>query len=249
MNAEPAPGSRGGRPGGDLDVLLAGVVGGGGEPLAVVDLGGGTGGHAVALARLGHEVLVVDRNADALAMLGRRAAAAEVTDRVRAVQSDVAELGEHVAAGSVDLVLCHGLLEVVDDPPATIAATADVLRPGGHVSVLAAGRMRAVLGRAVSGDLLRARRLLDLRAATWDRSVDGPRRYTLEELTTLVGDAGLRVERVDGVRVLADLVPPALVESDADRQALTALEDAAAQEPRLRALAGLLHVLAVRATD
>ena len=47
-----------------------------GTPLRVLDVGGGSGIFAVPLARLGHEVTVVDPSADALATLARRAATA-----------------------------------------------------------------------------------------------------------------------------------------------------------------------------
>ena len=44
------------------------------RPLRVLDLGGGTGGLAVALAEQGHTVTVVDPSPDALASLSRRVA-------------------------------------------------------------------------------------------------------------------------------------------------------------------------------
>ena len=43
---------------------------------------------AVPLARLGHDVTVVDPSADALATLRRRADTAGVGDRVRGIQGD-----------------------------------------------------------------------------------------------------------------------------------------------------------------
>ena len=46
-----------------------------GEPRRVVDIGGGTGGLAVRIAGLGHEVVVVDPNPDALAARIRNAGA------------------------------------------------------------------------------------------------------------------------------------------------------------------------------
>ncbi|MEZ5192836.1 MAG: methyltransferase domain-containing protein [Nocardioides sp.] len=89
------------------------------ERARVVDLGGGTGGFAVPLAELGHQVLVVDPSPDALAALARRADSG-VTDRVTGVQGDLTDLVDVVAGagqgGAADLVLCHGVLEVVDDP-------------------------------------------------------------------------------------------------------------------------------------
>src|SRR5512133_2515729 len=92
--------------------------------LDVLDLGGGSGVSAVPLAQLGHRVTVLDVSADALATLQRRAADAGVADRVTPVQGEVERLPDEVRAGSYDLVLCHGLLEVVDSPAQTLAAVA-----------------------------------------------------------------------------------------------------------------------------
>ena len=71
---------------------------------------------AVPLAELGHRVTVVDTSADALAILHRRAADAGVAELVAPVQGEVERLPEAVGEAAYDLVLCHGLLEVVDDP-------------------------------------------------------------------------------------------------------------------------------------
>ena len=126
----------------------------------MLDVGGGTGGFAVPLAEAGHRVTVVDASPDALAALTRRAAEAGVADRVRAVQGDGDALAGLVEPASADLVLCHAVLEVVDDPAAVVAALAAALRPGGAASVLVAGRAAAVLARAMNGHLDAAAALL-----------------------------------------------------------------------------------------
>src|SRR5690242_10726801 len=77
--------------------------------LDVLDIGGGTGGFAVRVAQQGHRVTVVDPSPDALAALARRAR--ELRVDVAARQGDLAALGSE--PGSADLVLCHGVLEVV----------------------------------------------------------------------------------------------------------------------------------------
>jgi 2-polyprenyl-3-methyl-5-hydroxy-6-metoxy-1,4-benzoquinol methylase len=97
--------------------------------LSVVDVGGGTGGFAVPLARQGHQVTVVDASPDALAALTRRAAEAGVGARVHAVQGDADALADLVEPGSADIVLCHSVLEVVDSPADVAAALAATLRP------------------------------------------------------------------------------------------------------------------------
>ncbi|HEY3505889.1 MAG TPA: methyltransferase domain-containing protein [Actinocatenispora sp.] len=218
-----------------------------GEPLSVVDVGGGTGGFAVPLAESGHRVTVVDASPDALAALTRRAADAGVADRVDAQQGDAGDLPSIVAPGSVDLVLCHSLLEVVDAPEWVASALAGALRPGGAASVLVANRAAAVLSRAVGGHLAAATALLADPAGTTGHRDTLQRRYDTDSATTLLAAAGLVVESVHGVRVVADLVPGALLDAEpGSTDALTAFELAAAGLPPYRDVATQLHLLARR---
>jgi len=215
--------------------------------LDVLDAGGGTGGFAVPLAELGHQVTVVDPSPDALAALERRAAEAGVTRRVRAIQGDAAGLLDVVDPASVDALLCHGVLEVVDDPTTALAAVAKVLRSGGVASVLAANRHAVVLSRAIGGHFGQAGRALSDAAGRWGDSDPVPRRFDLAELSTLVAAAGFAVVQAHGIRVFSDLVPGALVDGEPGAaDALLALEAAASEQPAFREIATQLHVLAAR---
>jgi S-adenosylmethionine-dependent methyltransferase len=213
-----------------------------GQSLTVLDVGGGTGGFAVPLAEAGHQVTVVDASPDALAALTRRAADAGVADRVRAVQGDGDALATLVAPGSADLVLCHAVLEVVDEPAGVVAAIAAALRPDGALSLLVAGRAAAILGRAINGHLRSASAVVtdpDGRAGPRDTL---RRRYDAETATALLRSAGLEVVETHGVRVLADLLPAAVLEEEA--QAVLDLELALAARPPFRDIASQLHLFA-----
>ncbi|GAA2996093.1 methyltransferase [Kitasatospora albolonga] len=220
-----------------------------GKPvLEVLDTGGGTGNFAVPVAKLGHRVTVVDPSPDALFALERRAAEAGVTELVRAVQGDTQTLPEVVTPGSVDAVLCHGVLEVVDDPAEALKNLTATLAEGGLVSLLAANRNGAVLARALAGHFDDARAVLDAPDGRWGAQDPMPRRFTAEELNGLAAAAGLRVSSVHGVRVFSDLVPGVLVDTEPGAvEALLKLEQAAAEQPAFHAVATQLHLLAALA--
>jgi ubiquinone/menaquinone biosynthesis C-methylase UbiE len=218
-----------------------------GRPVEVVDLGGGTGGSAVRIAQLGHHVTVVDPSPDALASLERRAAEHGLRDRVRGVLGDAAGLLDVVAESSADLALCHGVLEVIDDPPQAIVNLRAVLRPAAAFSVLATQRHAAVLARALAGHLVEAQHLLADPAGRWGAGDPVPRRFTEGEIISMLETAGFRPQTVHGIRTFTDLVPSALVDVEPGAaESLLALERATTERPEFRTIATQLHVVAIR---
>ncbi|MFJ5677406.1 methyltransferase [Streptomyces sp. NPDC093097] len=229
------------------DALDRRVKAAGRDALDVLDTGGGSGNFAVPVARLGHRVTVVDPSPNALFALERRAAEAGVADRIRGVQGDAHGLFEVVERGGYDAVLCHGVLEYVDDPAEGLRNAVDALRPAGTLSLLAAGLGGAVLARALAGHFTEAHRALTDPAGRWGEGDPMPRRFTAEQLTDLVTATGLQVGSIHGVRVFADLVPGVLVDTEPGAvDALRKLEAAAAEQPAFHSVATQLHVLAER---
>ncbi|MCU1538883.1 MAG: Methyltransferase [Humibacillus sp.] len=220
-----------------------------GRPLDVLDLGGGTGGVAVPLGAAGHHVTVVDPSPDALAALRRRAHEAGIEDHVVGVQGDGDSLGLVLGDRQVDLVCCHGTLEVVDDPAATLAAASSALRPGGRLSLLVSGRLAVVFAKALAGEFSQARAALTDPSGRWGATDPLPRRFDVDQLEALLAEAGFTDVTVRGTSILGHLVPSAHVDSDADRAALAELDDllvTGAGRDFLRTLGNGLHVLARR---
>lgn len=220
-----------------LDPILDGSA-----ALDVLDIGGGTGGSAVRIAERGHRVAVVDPSPDALASLDRRAREQGVD--VSGRQGDLSDLLDVVAADSADVVLCHGVLEVVDDPAEALARIRAVLRPGGHLSLLLAQRHAAVVARAMAGHFAQAIALLDATESAGSRSRTG-RRFTHDEAGDLLRQAGFEVASVHGIRVFADLVPGSLLDLEPGATgALVDLERAVAGRQEYLPLATQVHLLA-----
>jgi SAM-dependent methyltransferase len=241
------------------EVIAARAGQSGQAALDIVDVGAGTGGLAVSLARRGHRVTVVDPSPDALAAARWRADETGVS--LTEVQGEAGDLLALVGETAADLIICHNVLEYVDSPSAALAAIASVLRPGGTVSVLAANAVAAVLQRALAGKYAEARAMLPgivqapqapsgtapvTPPGTAPEPASGPapvtRRFTLPELTALLEGAGLRVGDAHGIRIFSSLLPGAGADPAA-AEALRELEEAAATCPPLRDIATRLHVL------
>ena len=202
--------------------------------LDVVDLGGGTGGMAIPLAARGHQVRVVDPSPDALAALERRTADAGLTGRIAGLQGDAAELASLIGERQADVVVCHRVLEVVDDPAAALAAMAGTLRTGGVLSLLVAQRQALVLSQALAGRLELAR-----------RTYADPNLFDQARVLELVQRAGFTVLASHGIGAVADLVPERLLETEPGAyEDLTQLEAEISSDPAFRALAPHLHVFA-----
>lgn len=219
----------------------------------VLDIGGGTGGFAVRVAALGNRITVIDPSPDALAALARRADEEDVADRVIGLQGDLGTLRDLVPQswmdqGGADLVLCHGVLGLVDDPATALRSIASVLRPGGALSLLVSQRHAAVLARAMAGHFTQATRLLagESEHPTADHRAS-EHRFTGEELTALLEGAGFDIRSSHGIRVFTDLVPSSLLDLEPGAAAaLLELERAVSERPEYLTLASQLHVVATR---
>jgi S-adenosylmethionine-dependent methyltransferase len=212
------------------------------EQPSIVDVGGGSGGWAVPFAAAGCLVTVVEPNPNALATLKRRAEEEGVSHRITAVADDSDALGSHVEAGSADLVLAHGLLEVVDDPAAVVAALATAVAPGGAVSLLVANRHAAVLQRALAGRLAEARLLLASADGVLPDGRDTVlRRFDLGTLSGLISAVGLDLALLQGDGVVSDSMG-----SEAREDELAEFEQLAATTSPLRDIASRLHALGRR---
>ena len=208
-------------------------------PARLVDAGGGTGQLAVALARRGYQVTVVDTSAAMLATCAQRAAGegAEVGARLATVQGDAADLPDLLGKESQQAAVCHDLLTRVDDPAALLAALAGVLDAGGVLSLGFANRDWLALRAGRHGEHAAALGLVE----GSDRKA-GP--MTLAEAEAELERAGFEAVAAAGVGVFADSG-----DDDLDPAALAALLDlerlVAGREP-YRSSARTLHLVARR---
>ncbi|MGJ3507336.1 class I SAM-dependent methyltransferase [Enemella sp. A6] len=204
------------------------------EPPRVIDLGGGTGGLAVALAEHGYPVTVVDPSPNALAALHRRAAEHGWADRIDGVQGDAADLVQLFGAGSVDVIACHQVLELLDHPGTALAAIAEALTPGGAFSLAVGQRYSAMMVRALAGDLSEA-------LAIWRDD----NRFDAQRIQQMVTGAGLTISAVHGIGVVSAAVSEEGM-APSSIAALRDLEWEVGDDPSLVAAAPAVHLFGTR---
>jgi S-adenosylmethionine-dependent methyltransferase len=219
-------------------------------PLRILDAGCGPGALALRLAAAGHTVTAVDV---APAMIDRARAAADaappdVRARLTLAVANLDALPAAVTAAPYDAIACHNVLEFSADPPATLARLAGLLAAGGGISLLVANRASDPLKTAITtGDLRGALRLLDAAAPRPSLMAAPKRAFLRDEVAALCASAGLRVGALRPVRVVADLLPAALLADAAQRDRLLALEEALSARPEYAAIGRMLWVWATRA--
>jgi S-adenosylmethionine-dependent methyltransferase len=177
----------------------------GDEPLRVLDIGGGNGGDAVELARLGHHVTIVDSSAEMLADAVERAAEAEVV--FETIQADAFALPAAVAEGDFDVVLCHNLVQYLDDVTGLFQVLLAASKAGGLLSIIAMNHHSEPMIQAVRElDLDAALAALDSDQATtvlFDKPIT---LHTAGGLTLKLAELGCVVTGHYGIRAICDYI-------------------------------------------
>ena len=217
--------------------------------LRAIDLGCGTGGAALRLARLGIHVTLLDSSLAMLELAQRTIAEAGVSAKVMIQRDDAAQLAEIFQPGSFDIILCHNLLEYVEDPLTVLHGAVRLLRDSSAiVSVLVRSQAGEVLKTALqTGDLAAADHNL---TAEWgEESLYGGRVHLLtpEALEELLKDASLTITARRGVRVIADYLPPKISRS-AEYEPILALERKLGKRQEFFGVARYMQCLGRRAT-
>src|SRR5579864_286138 len=215
------------------------------RPLHALDLGGGTGAVAVRLARLGFHVALLDASLPMLDYARHAAQEAGVAERVALKQGDVTRFTDLFHTESFDVIICHNILEFVDDPGAVLRNAARALRDSSSIiSVLVRNQAGEVLKAALlGGDLVAAEHTL---TAEWgDEALYGGRvrLFSPESLQAMLLESSLAVTAERGVRVVSDYLPAKVLRGD-EYDRILELERKLGSHPKFAAVARYTHCLA-----
>ena len=216
--------------------------------LRALDLGCGTGATAVRLARLGIDVTLLDSSPAMLDIAERAAREAGVDGKIALKHGDAAQVANLFPVGSFDLVLCHNILEYVDDPNAILSAATQMMRSdstgNGILSILVRNWAGEVFKAGIeAGDLKAAERNL---TSEWGyESLFGGRvrLFTLDSLQVMTKGASLAVAAERGVRVILDYLPPQISRHE-EYERIFELERKLGSRPEFAAVARYIQVIA-----
>ncbi|MFD4348992.1 class I SAM-dependent methyltransferase [Streptomyces coelicoflavus] len=217
-----------------------------GRRLRVLDVGMGQGTQALRLARAGHQVTGVERDATMIAA-AREALAGQpegIRERMRIVEGDGRDTGVHFLPGSFDVVLCHGVLMYVEEPDPLLAGLARMLAPGGLLSLVVRNGDALALRPGLHGDWAGALASFDTVNYRNRLGLD-VRADRLATLTAKLAGIGAPLHTWYGVRVFTDTASDG-APAPADLDVLLAAEERAGRTDPYRAVAALLHLCGVR---
>ena len=173
-----------------------------GNPMRILDAGGGSGHMAVRLAGLGHSVVLCDVSEEMIAKAAMRAAEAGVTDVIDMRHLSI-QAYANIADERFDLVLCHAVLEWLDDPRSVVGDLVRLVKQGGHLSVMFYNRFASLLKRTLAGDFEAA--LKDYRTGPVRRGWGkGATALDNEVVVSWLEDHHLEVIARAGIRIFHD---------------------------------------------
>lgn len=216
-------------------------------PARLIDIGAGGGQQAVALARQGHLVTLVepsplmrDRAEELISSLppdlGAQLAVLPMTGE---------EAARDLPAEGFDGVLCHGVLMYTPDPEPLARALTRLCAPGGLVSVVTKNAAALAYRPALQGDFADALASFGAQSTTgWLGATT--RGDTIEGLTAVLRRYGVTPQAWYGVGVFSDHRTDLDDLPEEDLLRLQAVEYEAGRRDPYRATARLIHVLGRR---
>jgi len=216
-------------------------------PQSILDIGGGNGRQAVALAAHGHHVIILDPDLDMFkrAVKAWKAAApnAPVPGGSVDYRHGTGEEARERAGGGFNATLCHGVLMYVPDPEPLLNAMVSCTAPGGLVSVLGKNADALAMRPALEGNVEAALAVLDADSETGRLGVTS-RAHRPADIQELLGYAGVDHLAWYGVRTFTDHLGDTAPGEDLDRWC--ELEWQAGSRTNYRAVARLFHLLGHR---
>jgi S-adenosylmethionine-dependent methyltransferase len=215
----------------------------------VLDAGAGTGGYAIALAKQGHHVYLLDFSEDMLKIAQRSVAEADrsLLQRLDFCCFPVEQASKYFPSEHFQVILVHTLLEYLDEPWVMLRSLIGVLAPGGVLSLLVVNPRAEPFRLAwTKKDLARAREALTVSVSEADLFGLPRRMLPPHEIRRALLEAHVDIVSEYGIRIFADHFTTDELADTGFYFALKELEVAASRLEPYKRVARYLHIVGVR---
>jgi S-adenosylmethionine-dependent methyltransferase len=176
-------------------------------PAQILDAAGGNGLNTDWLLRHGHSVTLFDLDPEMLSEGKDRLTRVNLAARCSFVQGNIEEIDRFFLPNSFNLIVCHHILEYLNDPLRTLQSLLKVAAPAGELSLVTLNPVSEVLRAMIfqnNANLARAK----LEDYSFDAKWFGNAKlFTYEQIVIWCKESGWSVQDFRAIRVLADYIP------------------------------------------
>jgi S-adenosylmethionine-dependent methyltransferase len=204
------------------------------RPLNILDAAGGNGINTQWLARQGHFVTLLDSDPAMLKQAEQELDKVGLLYRCQLVEGTLEKAPDLVPAGEFDLVLCHHVIEYLENPYQLFVAMHQVSREAGELSLITLNPVSETIRSVIFGrdpKVARSKLVEQSFDAKWFGQAT---LYSYDQLLGWGEQAGWRIVDFRSVRVLADYISDAEYDETKEQEAIRLEEDLSGLEPYRR---------------
>lgn len=211
----------------------------------ILDAGGGQGQFSLQLAQAGHSVIICDISAEMLKLAQEQVDALGVSDRVQLIHCAIQDLPHYFqqALPQFDLVICHAVMEWMQEPQSLLPCLLQYVKPQGYLSLTFYNRHSLIYKNLLRTNF---KKIINQDYGGSRGSLTPINPLEPEQVLNWVADAQLHVLAHSGIRVFHDYI---FNEEHREREpdTLVALELEFSQQEPYRSLGRYIHLLLKKA--
>jgi S-adenosylmethionine-dependent methyltransferase len=187
----------------DLTPIIARLLERRAEPLRILDVGGGLGQLSIRFAQQGHYVTVNDISSVMLDLARAKAREAGVEEAINWHCGPYQDLAAE-AHEPFDLVLCHAVLEWLQEPSLLVPALAPLVNPDGYLSLCFYNPASIIYRNLIRGNFNWVQQAPTYTADNGSLTPNNP--CSIEQVRGWLAQSHFRIQVESGLRVFSDYV-------------------------------------------